>query len=556
MSQERYDIVIKVLDGPMAGTGDLTLRGPVVRLGADPGPGGLKLTGYRGLDARHAVITAYDGGSVTIAPVGSNQVRVAPHPNVTWKDIDPLRGPEYLNEGGAIHVGPLGRGATLEFVKAQKLGAWTQGAMGSAASNVQSAQVSSAPPPAIQAGAVKNVRTSRVPIWFFGCLFMMATGAITTMVVVLVILLRPKVTPLGPTIEGLPEGSEYINMDEIDPEQLAQYSGGFEQAFEAFVMTPNIDAAPDRKKQLSKKENWDQEFFKRTVASAMADAQNLGFYRRLEAITDAYAGVTEILQDAGLPEVFAAIPYRESVYKPDLVSDVCARGYWQFMPEVAHRLAVKNNVKGLDVQRCGFKSRPGVLWSPQDEKESEFTPPKGVLDNAAYVDHANKKCDIQKCEQDGRGNLEASTQGAAVSLGEPMQDEDLRASGAVVQIAIASHNAGYADGRFGVAKSSNLKPAFKKWSGEHPESEHPTFYGSNIKCNTGDHLGVGFCGAPFPEQTQHYVYPIVGKHLLAVCYYAKNHSDKKPFKSWKRYLESGSYCDGTYFTVPSSGDLR
>jgi hypothetical protein len=135
-----------------------------------------------------------------------------------------------------------------------------------------------------------------------------------------------------------------------------------------------------------------------------------------------------------------------------------------------------------------------------------------------------------------------------------MEDELLKGSGAVVQMAIASHNAGYADGRYGVQKSSNLKPAFKKWSEAHPEEDHPKFYGMNITCNTGDHLGVGFCGAPFPEQTQHYVYPIVGKHLIAVCYYAKNHGDKKPFKGWKRFLETGGYC--AQFQIPAAGDLR
>ena len=62
MGQERWDIVLRFLDGPMAAQGDETCRGPVVRIGSNPGPGGLKLTGYRGLDDRQAVITAYDGG--------------------------------------------------------------------------------------------------------------------------------------------------------------------------------------------------------------------------------------------------------------------------------------------------------------------------------------------------------------------------------------------------------------------------------------------------------------------------------------------------------------
>ena len=78
MSQERWDVIIRVLDGPLAGLGEQTLQGPVVRIGVNPGPGGLALAGYRGLDQRQAVITAYEGGKVSIAAVGANQVRTAP----------------------------------------------------------------------------------------------------------------------------------------------------------------------------------------------------------------------------------------------------------------------------------------------------------------------------------------------------------------------------------------------------------------------------------------------------------------------------------------------
>ena len=49
--QQRWDVVLKALNGPQAVIGDQTCRGPVVRLGANPGPGGFKLTGYRGVDA-------------------------------------------------------------------------------------------------------------------------------------------------------------------------------------------------------------------------------------------------------------------------------------------------------------------------------------------------------------------------------------------------------------------------------------------------------------------------------------------------------------------------
>src|SRR5688572_1559888 len=104
-TQERWDVVLKFHDGPLYYQGEVVCRGPVVRLGARPGPGGLVLDGYRGLDERQAVITAYDGGTVAIAPVGHNQVRVAPHGNVDWEALQTLKGPVYLSPGDVFHLG-------------------------------------------------------------------------------------------------------------------------------------------------------------------------------------------------------------------------------------------------------------------------------------------------------------------------------------------------------------------------------------------------------------------------------------------------------------------
>ena len=106
MSQERWDVKLRFLEGPLAFQGDVVYRGPLVRMGANPGPGGLKLEGYRALDDRQAVIQSYDGGTVSIAPVGTNQVRVAPHENQDWNEIPPIRGPVFLSPGTAFHLGP------------------------------------------------------------------------------------------------------------------------------------------------------------------------------------------------------------------------------------------------------------------------------------------------------------------------------------------------------------------------------------------------------------------------------------------------------------------
>ena len=125
-SQERWDVVLRVLSGPLELEGDIVCRGPVVRMGARPGPGGLNLKDYRGLDDRQAVISAYDGATVSLAPVGTNQVRMAPHPNVDWNELQPLRNPAYLTDGCAFHLGPPGRGVTIQFIEARRLGVWEQ----------------------------------------------------------------------------------------------------------------------------------------------------------------------------------------------------------------------------------------------------------------------------------------------------------------------------------------------------------------------------------------------------------------------------------------------
>ena len=117
-SQERWDVVLRVLCGPLELEGDIVCRGPVVRMGARPGPGGLNLKDYRGLDDRQAVISAYDGATVSLAPVGTNQVRMAPHPNVDWNELQPLRNPAYLTDGCAFHLGPPGRGDSRRWLAA------------------------------------------------------------------------------------------------------------------------------------------------------------------------------------------------------------------------------------------------------------------------------------------------------------------------------------------------------------------------------------------------------------------------------------------------------
>ncbi len=562
-ASERWDVVVKVLDGPLSGLGEQTLRGPVVRIGVSPGPGGLALTGYRGLDARHAVITAYDGGTVTIGPVGSNQVRIAPHPNVNWKEIDPVGSPQYLNAGGAIHLGPIGRGATLEFVKAQRLGQWTQGGLASEASAANSAGIKN--PSIQQIPTAYNARGNRVgvistqmaPVWFLGCLMLMATFASMIVLSVGGWYFLGKDIKLGPKIEGeYFEDFATVNREELEASGLME---GLEEPFNAFVMKYNAEAS-GRKELAADSKKWDREFYDRVAASVLQHVQFKRTFRRFDVIKDNYSEVTQIIHENDMPEVFAGIPYRESTYLPDIQSNACARGWWQFMPEVANRMKMK-------VKSCHFSDAEGT-WEPAP---TDVTPPAGLFKNAKYI-NANAQCRITKCDVDERTNLAKSTQAALDTFKEPWADPVLRDSGALVQITILSHNAGYDDGRYGVAKKSNLLPAFKKYAKTVSSDEYPNFYGNMILCTNPDDMpkpevgkegiplannapqGDNYCGSILHAETQHYAYPIVARHILAVCYYGKNYSDMKGFEGWSKYGIDKHYC--TNFNIPAPGDIK
>jgi hypothetical protein len=561
-NQERWDVVVKVLTGPMSGMGEQVLRGPVVRIGVNPGPGGLALTGYRGVDARHAVITAYDGGSATIGPVGSNQVRIAPHPNVNWKEIDPCTTPQYVNNGGAIHLGPIGRGATVEFVRCQRLGVWQGGDLASeagAASNAARPGISSgpaaidgAPPAAYDARKVGTIRTSFVPAWVLGCLVLMTMTTVSVMAMGgLFFFLHKRIEPLGPVEDG-----EYFkDYAEVPKEKLEEFGllDGLHAPFAAFVMQQNKEASG--RNELNNPENWDQELYERTAASVYQHIQWKNVFRRFEEIKDQYAVVTGMMQDAKLPEVFAGIPYRESQYKPNMLSKCCAKGYWQFMPEVAHRLEKAG--QNFRVKDCKFTN--GAVWNPTD-----ITPPPNVFQRAPYITPDHTNCAIESCAIDDRTDLEKSTAAAIFTLGEAYQDELLRESGSVVQLTIASHNSGYDDSRFGVRKKGNMKTAFEGWSKTHDKDQWPSFYGSNLTCAPPDPAAASpettnstppaFCGAsPIPSETQRYVPPIIARHILAVCYYGLNHADMPAFSNWAKYTEGEGYC--TQFKIPRKGEL-
>jgi hypothetical protein len=546
-SQERWDVVLAALGGPVAMLGEQVLRGPVVRIGANPGPGGMNLQGYRGLDARQCVITAYDGASVSVAPVGTNQVRMAPHANVNWKDIDPLVGPTYLSKGCAMHLGPVGRGCTIEFVECRRLGVWQDSAL---ATEVGSAEQevgrlppgasTGAPPAAFDARRVGQVQASRVPWWFLGLTFLMTGG--TTMLLVsmgVFLWLNRTIEELGPVEQGYPF---YKSVDIASVDIDADALEGLHRPFYDFVMKPNTAAAGAGRSGLDKPENWDPVFLRYVTASTEQHVRAWQFFSRVEAIKREYSQVVTQLRREKLPEVMAAIPYQESRYNATAQSIVCAKGFWQFMPEMALRVERKG---GLDfkVRDCRLKGSP-VKWNPV-----ALTPPLGVMKNGEYMDQG--ECQITGCDVDDRTDLTKSTAAAIYALDEAYADETLRRSGAIVQLTIASHNTGYHDARFGTSKSTNILPAYKTFVKTAGEARGPHFYGDNLLCQ--HHEDPGRCGGRLMAQTQHYVYPIIAQHLLAVCYYAQNYGEERAFEPWVGYTRSDGYCRN--YRIPSKEEV-
>lgn len=545
--QERWDVVLEVQNGPQAALGQQVFRGPVVRIGVNPGPGGMRLQGYRGIDARQCVITAYDGSTISVAPVGNNQVRMAPHANVSWKDIDPIRGPEYLSKGAALHLGPVGRGATITFVECRRLGVWQQGNLASEiAGPTPDAQGAAAPggqspPAAYDARRVGQVRTSNAPFWFLGCTFLMTTFTALALVMMgLFWWLNRDVVNLGPVESGyeLYESVD-LNTTTVDPKVLK----GLHRPFYDFVMAPNATASGSRHPGLDDPEKWDPLFLQYVTASVQQHVQAWSFFGRIDKVRREYAQVVTQMRSAGLPEVFAAIPYQESRYKSGETSIVCAKGYWQYMPETALQVERKGGIP-FKVRDCRFKGK-STKWSP-----TELTPPPNVLKNGEYMDQG--ECQITTCDQDDRTDLAKSTAAAVYTLGEAYKDPTLAGSGAVVQLTIASHNAGYDDSRYGRRKPTNVLNAFRKYEKRVGKPAAPLFYGQTIRCKHHDDPGT--CGAELYAQTQHYVYPIVAQHLLAVCYYAMNYGEDQAFQPWTTYTSSDGYC--RQFKIPSSAEVR
>jgi hypothetical protein len=498
-------------------------------MGANPGTDGypLRLDGYRGLDSRHAVISAHDGVRVSITPVGTNQVRLAPHVNVDWSEIQTLRAPAYLSPGSVFHLGAPGRGATVEFIECRRLGIWSQRQIISEASQVDSDKLP------VHIGKVDTSRG--VPRWLLPALLIVSMFTAVGLVIPLIDSWRRDRIPIRPVEDGI-ESYNKATIEEVNTIEETLLTG-MEGAFDAFVVAPNARAA--QWEELHSTSRRDDIFFKYVVFSMKQHGSARNFWARLSEIHDDYAYVVEQLVEAELPTVFAAIPYRESGYRSRITSPVCAEGWWQFMPETGRRV-------GLEISDC--KLRTGT-WSPT----KDFVP-RGVLKRAEYVSYnaetGRATCLLKKgCVVDERQDLARSTDGAINLLREAWAHPTTQESGAAVQITILSHNAGFDDSAHdgGKPRSLNMLTAYGRHLQRVKQERAPDFYGANILCDPSKydpHIAQYYsttCGGFIPNQTQHYGYSIVAQHLLAVCFYAKHFPSDFP-KSWQDYWFGDGYC--------------
>ena len=95
-------------------------------------------------------------------------------------------------------------------------------------------------------------------------------------------------------------------------------------------------------------------------------------------------------------------------------------------------------------------------------------------------------------------------------------------------------------------------PALQRWNRKNGVDQGPTFYGHNILCK--DHTGKKWCGSLLPPETQHYAYNIIAQHLLAVCYYSKEHGELPAFEPWRKYALPESYC--SEFKIPTKAAVK
>ncbi len=593
----RWDVIVRVLNGPTASREPVVLRGPVVIVGTEPGPGGLVLPAGRGIAPQHATLTAYDPTTVFVAPQGHNPIRIGPYADVAWSDIEPIGERTRLGRGNAIHLGPTGaRGITLEFLGCRDLGLQSTARLASDAADA--GRVAERPPDGYAARATRPTARELVTDWMdpatFQAVLALFAAGIGLALVALLLVRTQQSSELVPENAAYWDAESYVfsfadhstgaaaapgkpvetsgyESQENAAAEAAEWAKqlsdakGFDRAIFDFVIAPNrwaatsVGAGPTQLPELFSDDpsQWDPRFFGRIEAIVRGWANASYLYARWEEVHEPFREVVRIARENQLPEALAGIPMTESCYRSTPISPCCAKGWWQWMPEGGPRFSAMPDF-GPDyaVRDCSWKGAPGATPFTPTSK----TPVPGCCNprspNAVYVS-AGPSCKLSECAVDFRTDLEKSTRASMVALGEAFNDRELRASGAVVQVTIASHNAGYHDALLFESdppnKPYNLLPAFRRWYREKGSVPTSHFYGDVMRCASRD-TASGSCMKYMMYETQRYSVDVLAKFLLAVCYYGLNYREEPEFAPWAKYFEKDQYC--TYMKVPSKESLR
>jgi hypothetical protein len=288
-----------------------------------------------------------------------------------------------------------------------------------------------------------------------------------------------------------------------------------------------------------------------TTRNEQRFVRSWAYWGKLEEVKEKYAMVLGKLRGAGLPDVLAGVPFRESQYFEEAKDPIlCAFGMWQFQPEIAFR-------NGLTVKGCHNGGNPD--WEPHAKAL-----PIGALQHAEYV--LNGSCTITRCDQDERGDPKRATDAAVNNFLVPWKDDDFKRSGAAVQLVIATHNAGYDDSPYRDGKESrtNIRVAYRRYLKQSGKTRAPDFIGLNLTCNKPgqidehDNVASSFndsCGSYLPSVTQVYVPYVIAAHLVAVCYYGTNYGTDPDYPEFKPYQAYASgYCKE--IKVPTPDDVR
>jgi hypothetical protein len=554
VSERRWDIVLRIASGPLASREPAVYRGPHVVVGTSPGAGGVVLPGGRGIAHQHCTISAYDPHTVFVTPVGHNPVRVAPYTDVRWEELEPITGRVRLQRGNAVHLGPTGqRGVTLEFLECRDLGMQTVGRI---VSDTADESIFARPPDGIRArGRRPDVRQLFTDTYDPGTFRILMASLVGGSAILFVLAVAIIVQVVSPTLTK--HGEEIWEVTDFEFKGEFEVHQGFDQALVDLVIDPNRRYAGERGEELlpDDPKKWDPRFFQSVQDVTESLAKSRCAFRRLEEVRAHYKTVVDLVREAGLPEVLAGVPMVESRYRNDALSPCCAAGWWQYMPEAGVRL--KHDLgPQFSVERCHFAgNRDAPTFDPKDP-----APPPGSCNpanpKAAYIEPngAIPKCMLADCEVDFRTDLVLSTRAAIFTIGEALRDPSLAGSGAAVQIAIASHNAGYHDAALFRSnppnKTHNLLPAYLRWKGERDSSISTAWFHGNVqRCRSTVDPAPG-CQAYMMAETQRYAPNVVAWHLIAMCYYAHNYKSEDTFGPWSTYWQEGGYCQT--LNVPSA----